>query len=211
MAAKKGPIEGLKQFIPDHTYDLVAPYFQSFHIQLTIKKERKRVFGDYINPTPDSPFHKISINGNLNPYSFLVTLLHELAHLVTYIEHKHTVNAHGIEWKNNFRKILLPFIENKLLPQDISLALIGYIQNIKASTCGDIGLYKTLAKYDKNKDRLYFIDEIPENTIFKLPSNGKMYQKLGKNRTRFKCIELTTQQMYLFSKVAQVEVINPHD
>src|SRR5690606_7791450 len=138
------PIDDLERFLPPNTFHGVLPYFQKYTIQLTIKAERKRVLGDYRNPTPQSPIHKISINGTLNPYSFLITLLHELAHLETFVQYKGKVAAHGKEWKIAFQKIMLPFLQQQLLPSEIAKAVMQYMNNIKASTCGDPLLYKTL-------------------------------------------------------------------
>jgi len=196
------PIQSLAKFIPDGTFEMVAPYFSKHKIHLTLKQERKRVFGDYRNPIPSQPYHRISINGNLNTYSFLVTLLHELAHLETYVQHKHTVASHGKEWKNNFKDILLPFLQQHIFPQDIKNALISYINNIKASTCGDVNLYKALHQFDK-KPMHVFIDALPENTKFQT-DDGQVFIKLGKRRTRFTCQNLQTKRLYTFPPIAQV-------
>lgn len=206
---KEEPILALAQFIPDRTFDLVAPYFSKYKIHLTLKQERKRVFGDYRNPIPSQPYHKISVNGNLNKYSFLVTLLHELAHLETYVQYKHTVDPHGKEWKNKFKAILIPFLEQNLFPEDIKNALISYINNIKASTCGDINLYKALHQYD-NKPSHVFLDTLPERTKFRT-DDGQIFLKLEKLRTRYKCQNLGNNRMYSFPAIAQVQPISNND
>lgn len=208
MKPIKGPIDGLIQFLPEGTFPFVAPYFSQHKVQLTVKQERKNVLGDYINPTPKTPYHRISINGNLNPYSFLVTLLHELAHLTTYIKYKHSVSAHGSEWKNEFKIILTPFIQHALLPEDIHHALLQYMHNVKATTCGDALLYKTLARYNPRAHRISFVDEIPEGHYFKTPKTGKVYIKGAKRRTRYLCTEVSTQTVYLFPGIYEVEKID---
>lgn len=206
MKAKEGPIDGLNTFLPEGTFEWVAPYFRQYAIRLTIKQERKRILGDYRNPTPESPLHKISINGNLNPYAFLITLLHELAHLVNYTRYGHTVASHGREWQENFRQVLHPFITHRLLPSDISEALARHLQHTKATTCSDPDLYKTLAAYDTGNPYV-FVDEIPEGTLFRNPRDGKTYRKSNKLRTRYRCIQSGTGHIYLFPSIAEVEVI----
>lgn len=203
MKEKKGPIDGLKSFLPKNTFDRVAPFFDKYYIILTIKQDRKKVLGDYTNPVSSREPHKISINGNLNPYAFLVTLLHEIAHLETYVKYKHTVASHGTEWKRNFQKILIPFIENKLLPRDICLALTQHVYNTKATTCSDPLLYKTLAKHDKNRTT-FFVDELPFGTVFINPGDGKRYKILSKRRTRYECIQLENKSLYSFPGIADV-------
>lgn len=209
MKSQKGPISGLKDFLPEDTFPLVLPFFELYRINLTIKQERKSILGDYRNPTPAHPVHKISVNGNLNPYSFLVTLLHELAHLETFVKYKHTVAAHGKEWKEEFRKILLPFLRKNLFPNDIGQALVNYINNVKATTCGDVTLYKTLSKYNKkSSSNLVFVDELPLGSIFKVPHSGKIFRKENKRRTRHICIEVATNISYLFPGIYEVELIS---
>ena len=54
----------------------------------------------------DFKIHKgqlvISINNNLNPYSFLITLTHELAHAFVYRNYKNTRDPHGKKWQLMF-------------------------------------------------------------------------------------------------------------
>lgn len=209
MKAKEGPIDGLKHFLPEGTFEWVAPYFRQYTIRLTIKQERKRILGDYRNPTPQSPAHKISINGNLNPYAFLVTLLHELAHLVNYNQYGHTVASHGKEWQENYRQILRPFVGHHLLPADISAALARHIHHTKATTCSDPDLYKTLARYDSDNSRLVFVDDLPEGAYFLYPRDGKTYRKSAKVRTRYRCIQDGTGAIYLFPGIAEVAPVAP--
>lgn len=207
MKPIKGPISGLEKFLPPGTFALVAPYFEQYQIQLTVKQERKNVLGDYRHPFQAITYHKISVNGNLNPYSFLVTLLHELAHLTTYVQYKNTVGAHGKEWKNEFKKILIPFLQQQLLPPDIHNALIHYIKNVKATTCGDANLYKALAKYNARASNLTFVDELPVGAYFRTPKDGRVFRKESKRRTRYLCTEVKTKVSYLFPGIYEVELI----
>ena len=65
--------------------------------QIRVSKPRKTKLGDYRRPGRPHQPHRISINGNLNPYAFLITLLHEWAHLEIYQEYKGKVAPHGPE------------------------------------------------------------------------------------------------------------------
>src|ERR1700761_8572892 len=148
MKKQETSISFLDQFLPHGAYEQIAPFFRSHTIHLTVTHERKSVLGDYRNPVPDAPYHRISINANLNPYSFLITLLHEIAHMTTYLHFKHTVMPHGKEWKTQFRHILIPFIGKQIFPANVEKALLAYIHNPAASTCTDPRLYKALYRYD---------------------------------------------------------------
>lgn len=196
----------LEQFLPPGAFDDVAPFFRTHTIHLTLTYERKSVLGDYRNPTRDEPFHRISINLNLNPYNFLLTLLHELAHLVTYNMYKHNVNPHGEEWKSEFRKILVPFIKKKHFPADVEKALLLYLHNPAASTCTDPDLFKAIYKYDKKKPGFKLVDDIPLNGKFQT-DDGTTYQKVEKRRTRSKCKNLTNGKFYLFPGIAEVKEV----
>src|SRR5829696_6839224 len=101
MHKKEAPISHLENFLPPATYEAVLQYLQFYKIHLTIAKERKSILGDYRHRTHHEN-HRISVNGNLNHFSFLITLLHELAHLLTFEQYKNNVQAHGKEWKTIF-------------------------------------------------------------------------------------------------------------
>ena len=56
------------------------------------------------------------IYNDLNQYAFLITYLHEVAHLITYQKHKNKVAPHGKEWKNDFKIVLLPILNPQVFP-----------------------------------------------------------------------------------------------
>lgn len=196
----------LGQFLPDGAYEQIAPFFQTHTIHLTITHERKSVLGDYRNPTRDNPHHRISINANLNPYSFLITLLHELAHMFTFIHFQHKVQPHGKEWKTQFRHVLIPFLGKHYFPADVEKALLAYLQNPAASTCTDADLYKALYRYDEHRPGFRLIDELGVNQYFET-ENGEIYQTVEKMRTRTKCRNLQNGKLYFFQGIAEVKTI----
>ncbi|NDC40519.1 MAG: hypothetical protein EBZ77_03065 [Chitinophagia bacterium] len=198
-------ILALEQFLPKGSFPLVAPFFSDHTIHLTLTHERKSVLGDYRNPTKTEP-HRISVNINLNPYNFLITLLHELAHMHTYNLYKHTVSPHGDEWKQEFRKILVPFIKEKIFPADVTAALMAYLKNPAASTCTDAGLYRALYRYDQKKEGHCLVEEVPMHRKF-ATDDGNVYVKLEKVRTRHKAMHVQTKRMFLFSGISDVRLL----
>lgn len=181
-------------------------YLHFYSVHLTIARERKSIYGDYRHRTHDGN-HRISVNGNLNKYAFLVTLLHELAHLLTFEKFGNKVQAHGREWKLIFGKLLAQFIEQNIFPADIKSSLLNSLHNPAASSCADEQLMRTLKNYDDQKDNLVFVEAIPEGTLFKT-HDGKIFQKGLKMRKRFKCIEVVTKKVYLFSPVYEAELVS---
>jgi hypothetical protein len=194
----------LEQFLPRGAWEEVAPFFQTHSIHLTLTHERKSVLGDYRHPTHDYPHHRVSINANLNPYSFLITLLHELAHMFTFVHFGFKATPHGKEWKTQFRHILIPFLGKRFFPPDVEKSLLAYIHNPAASTCTDPELYKSLYRYDDHKPGFKLVDDLSVNQFFET-EDGQLYQKLEKMRTRTKCKNLTNGKMYLFPGIVEVK------
>ncbi len=205
MAKQEAPLHQLKQYLPEGCFEEVSHYLLHYKVQLTITRERKSVLGDYRNSFADKN-HRISVNGNLNPYSFLITLLHELAHLFTYERFGHRVQAHGPEWKNEYSKVLAQFLLKKVFPADIHKTLLKTLQNPAASSCADTSLLRVLHLYDEKKEGMSLIESLPPNTIFKI-KGGREFKKVEKVRKRIKCLEIATGKMYLFSPVYEVFVV----
>jgi len=206
MRKQEKSINFLEQFLPANTFEQVAPFFKSHIIHLTVTHERKSVLGDYRCPTADIPQHRISINANLNPYSFLITLLHELAHMLTFVHFKHMAQPHGKEWKTQFRHILIPFMGKRLFPADVEKALHAYLHDPAASTCTDAHLYKALYKYDEHKPGFKLLDELNINQHFET-EDGRLFQKIETLRTRSRCKDIKTGKVYFFQGIAEVKAV----
>ena len=205
MAKKEAPLEYLRQFIPDPSAPLILEYLEHYKVHLTITRERKSVLGDYRHATQSSN-HRISINGNLNKFSFLITLIHELAHLVTFMEYGNRVQSHGKEWKQVYRKMLEEFLKLKVFPGDILAALKKNLHDLPASSCADENLMRILKKYDKNPGSLSLVEQIAEGANFAL-DDGRVFRKGKKLRKRFQCVELSTGKLYLFSPIYEVKPV----
>ena len=202
MPKQEAPLHQLKNYLPEGSFEEVNYYLLHYKVQLTITRERKSVLGDYRNSHGDKN-HRISVNGNLNPYAFLITLLHELAHLFTYEKFGHKVLAHGQEWKNEFGKILAQFLLKKIFPQDIQKTLYKTLENPAASSCADTALLRVLYQYDKKKDGVMLIEAVPIGALFAIKGD-RIFKKEEKVRKRYKCLEVSTGKMYLFSPVYEV-------
>ena len=122
MAKQEVPVNHIEQFLPPGTGEAVMRYLHEYKVHLTIARERKSILGDYRHRTHHHN-HRISVNGNLNRFSFLITLLHEIAHLLTFEQYGNRVTAHGREWKNVFGGLLHQFVQHKVFPADIDCLL----------------------------------------------------------------------------------------
>jgi len=81
LAKVEHPLNALNAYLPDGAFAPVVALINQYKVHLTVTKARKSVLGDYRHAFQGAN-HKISVNGNLNKYEFLITLLHELAHLL---------------------------------------------------------------------------------------------------------------------------------
>jgi len=205
MPKKEAPIGQLKDYLPPGTYEAVLSYLRQYKVHLTVARERKSILGDYRHRTHRDN-HRISVNGNLNSYSFLITLLHELAHLLTFEAFGNKVLAHGREWKTIYAKMLAQFLQHKIFPADIESELLHSLQNPAASTCAEDSLLRVLRKYDANESHYRLVEEITLNGLFRL-HDGRVFKKGEKLRKRFKCTEVKTGKVFLFSPVYEVQSV----
>jgi SprT protein len=203
MPKKEAPISALQNFLPPDTYEPVLAYLHHYKVHLTVAKERKSILGDYRHPVQGKT-HRISVNGNLNKYSFLITLLHELAHLLTFEKFGNRIDPHGKEWKMLFGQLLAQFIEHNVFPDDIKRSLAQSLHNPAASSCSDEDLLRVLKRYDEKQTNLVFVEAIPEGGLFKT-HDGKVFRRGEKIRKRYKCEEVKTKRVYLFSPVYEAE------
>lgn len=202
MAKQEEPLEALRAYLPDGSFEKVSEYLLRHKVHLTITRARKSVLGDYRNAV-DNKNHRISVNGNLNRYAFLVTLLHELAHLFTFDRYGNRVAPHGKEWKQQFGLVLAEFITLSVFPADVQHALMQSLSNPAASSCADDRLLKVLRNYDPVKEGHILVEEVPAGQLF-LIENGRLFRRGEKVRKRIKCEEVDTKKMYLFSPVYEV-------
>jgi hypothetical protein len=206
MPKQEAPFDLLKNYLPPGTFDAVVRHIHEHKVHLTITRERKSILGDYRHRTHYTN-HRISINSSLNKYAFLITLLHELAHLFTYEKFGNAVQAHGKEWKMIFGKLLHEFVSKNVFPGDIQKELVLSIKNPAASSCAEDGLIRVLRKYDPIESDHRLVEEIAMLALFRC-SDGRVFKKVAKLRKRFKCIEIKTGKEYLFSPVYEVEEVS---
>ena len=200
------PMQALTKFLPGGTFEPVVHYIHYYKVHLTVTKKRKSILGDYRHSFQGKN-HRISINGNLNKYEFLITLLHELAHLLTYEQFGNKVEAHGKHWKANYSQLLINFVQQNIFPSDIKNALQKSILNPAATANGETELLLVLRKYEEvKKEGYHTIAELPVNAIFQT-EKGKLFRKGIKRRVRYECIEVRTNLRYSFSAITVVKWI----
>jgi SprT protein len=196
----------LRRFLPAGSEEYVAQFLLDKVVHFTVTPDRKSKYGDYRHPYAGKP-HLISVNGSLNKYAFLVTTLHELAHLTAYEKYRDSVAAHGEEWKREFQMVFKPILDKQILPLDVTLAVTNYMRNIKASSCGDEALYRVLRRYDKSP--AVFLEHLKFGEKFKL--NDKIFVKGKKLRKRYECVAVETNEKYHVLGIAEVQELKDEE
>ena len=201
MPKKEAPLTHLENYLPGGATAKMLEYLHRYKVHLTITRTRKSILGDYRHAM-GADHHRISVNGNLNKYAFLITLIHEIGHLVTFQQYGNKVNAHGREWKLAYRMVLEDFMQLKLFPPDLQEALVRSLHDLPASSCSDVTITRVLKNYD-HKDRTVLVEDITEGAIFST-EDGRQFKRGRQIRKRIECAELRTGKIYLFSPVYDV-------
>jgi hypothetical protein len=205
MPKKEAPLDYLRRFIPDESARKAMDYLVFYKVHLTITRERKTVLGDYRHATSNKT-HRISVNGSLNKYAFLITLIHELAHLVAFIRFGNRIQAHGKEWKKVYAEMLLDFLQLPVFPADVRQSLMSSLHDLPASSCADESLMRILRNYDNKKEGQLLVEQVAEGKLFDI-GQGRIFKKGKKLRKRYQCLEVKTGKLYLFSPVYEVTEI----
>jgi len=191
-----------EKYIPGEFLDYVVSLMTENPVRFKIVKPRKTKLGDF-RVGQKGNMHIITVNNNLNPYSFLITTLHEFAHLVAHNNFGRRIQPHGQEWKDIYAKMIHPLIESGDLPNDIEKVLLNSLVKVKASSCSDVKLQRVLMKYDLSSKGIKTLEQLDKNSTFAL--NNKVFTKGNLRRTRFLCRELNTKRDYLIHSLAKVE------
>ncbi|CAM4272468.1 SprT-like domain-containing protein [Gillisia limnaea] len=193
----------LEKYLPSHAVSPVFEMVKEHRVHLKIVNERVTRHGDY-RRMPDG-IHQITVNANLNEYRFLITLIHEISHLLAFERFGRAIKPHGNEWKFTFQQMMLPFIRPEIFPIQLLPIIANHFKNPKASSDTDAHLSVALKKFDPENDKNY-IFELPTGGLFKI-YNGKVFKKGQKLRKRYECLEVETGKVYLFQPNAQVELL----
>ncbi|WP_430467527.1 SprT-like domain-containing protein [Winogradskyella ouciana] len=194
----------LLDFIPTEAQPQVEALLAEDNLVVKVKNERKTKHGDYRQLANGK--HQITVNGNLNPYRFLITLIHEIAHFEAYNKFGRFIKPHGKEWKHTFQHLMLPFLRPEIFPMEILPLLAEHFKNPKASSDTDTKLAYALKQFDEGEDKT-FVFEVPMGENFKL-YNGRIFKRGNQRRKRFECVEVKTGKLYLFNPNAEVELFD---
>lgn len=193
----------LEKYIPEHSVEPIFELIKINQVHLRIVNERVTRHGDYRKGL--SGKHEITVNTSLNKYRFLITLIHEIAHLVAFEKYGRNIKPHGDEWKLTFQRLMVPFIRPEIFPSQLLPLLARHFRNPKASSDTDATLSLALKQFDPENDKNY-IFEIPYGSVFRI-HNGKIFKKVALRLKRYECLEVSSGRTYLFNPNAEVELL----
>lgn len=196
----------LSKYLPENAVERVFGLIKQHNVHLKIVNERATRHGDY-RKTPSGK-HLITINASLNKYRFLITLIHEIAHLVAFEKYGTNIKPHGSEWKYTFKVLMVPFINTSIFPDSMIRVVAKHFMNPTASSDTDTMLSIELQKFDFDEKHVgkNFLNDLPLGSYFRI-KDGRIFQKGSLIVKRFECMEVKTKRLYAFKPNAVVELV----
>lgn len=177
----KKNIDPREKYFPGKTGSRMLEWLREKKCTLEVVKDRKTLNGDY-SPAD----RKIKINEGLVGFRFLITFLHEFAHVNATdegIEDSHTdCSSHGRLWKNYFSKLLINECNKyDTFPEELLPHVYKYAQDITATT--PLFLTNAIKQYENPDKKFTSLRDIPEGAKFLIPNKEEVYVKGPKLRT----------------------------
>lgn len=203
---KNNLINALVKFMPELAAPLCADLIMHYKLHLHVAVARKSKYGDYAPHLGKG--NRITVNHNLSKFEFLLTFIHEVAHHTTYVKYGPKHDAHGAEWKQEFKICMHPFLMADIFPYDLKAAIAKHMNNPKYSHAADLNLLKLLRKYDEKAPNKLVLDNLIQGTLFKMKNSSVVMEKQHKLRTYYYCVDIASKKAYRVHAMAEVEQVN---
>jgi SprT protein len=187
--------------VPAAAVEYCIRLWKESRFELKITRSRQSKVGDFTSRRSKG-VPRITINNDLNPYVFLMTYIHEVAHLRVFMRYGNRVDAHGEEWRTTFTDLMIPVMWESVFPEEILHELRRHMINPKASSFSDPKLTHVFRKFDPNARHVVVLSQLPVGSIFHF--QGRYFKKGLLRRTRVVCQEIKTKRSYLVPVDAEV-------
>ena len=194
----------IQSHVPAQSINYCTDLWEKVYFNFKVTRHRTSKLGDY-RYNKANKIHTITVNGNLNPYSFLITYIHEVAHLQVQLAFGNRVLPHGREWKAEFKKLMIPMMTPAVFPDDLLKGLARHMKNPKASSLTDHNLVKILREYDAKSNDGMVLAKIENGGQFIF--SERHFKKIETRRTRALCLELKTGKKYLIAETAYIKKV----
>ena len=193
--------------LPKNAIPYCVQLWEESPFHFFVKPPRNTKLGDF-RYRKDRSIQTITLNSDLNRYQFLLTYVHEVAHLRAFARYGTTHAPHGSEWKGLFKLLLEPLLTESVFPRDILVPLKLHMRNPSASSARDLFLMKEMSKYEgaASQQNTFFLCDLAPQTHFELA--GRKFKKGETRRTRILCEEIGTGKKYLVSRLARVSKLD---
>lgn len=199
----------LARYLPSSAVEPIFNYLNANSVHFHITRQRTSKLGDYRMPQPRHNYNEISVNGDLSPHFFLIVLLHEMAHLETFKAYGRTVQAHGHEWQQQYRNLLIQYFNDGHFPPVVYPLFKKYISRIPLNRAAGEELERQLRQIDNPTASEILLKDLPVDTLFRLKNKPELvFKVVEKRRTRYRCVEQTTKMAYLVSGNAPIIMEN---
>lgn len=175
---------------------------------MKVTRRRSTKLGDYRMPTEQHKGHSISVNGDLNQYMFLMVLIHEMAHLQTFVDYGRRVQPHGRQWQENYRAMLCRYHQLGCFPSEVDGLMSKYTARIPMPRKTGSEIEFILAHYGEAPGEIKAIrlKDLPVGTEFRMVSKPQiLFKSLEKRRTRYCCVDVARGMKYLVSGESVVQ------
>jgi SprT protein len=193
----------LSKYVPDAALEQCVDWIAEYKFFLRVTKSRNSKYGDY-RPPKNGKGHIITVNHDMNPYAFLITFTHEVAHLTTFLKTNSLKDPHGQLWKNEFKQLMTPLLASSVFPEDLIHAVKKYIHNPAATSCSDVDMLRALKKYDKHNGEWLHLEDLDINTKFRIKT-GRVFFKKNLVRKNFLCVDAKTRHKYTLNPLIEVQ------
>jgi len=183
----------LRHHVPAPAVAYCTRLWVDFPFAFKLRKSRQSKVGDFTCKTGTAP--QITVNKDLNPYLFLMTYVHEVAHHWVHRQFGFKAEAHSDEWKTTFNQLMTPVLTVEIFPEPLLSGIKKHMEAPKASSFADSELTHLFRGMEPNGKEVVLLSHLPEGSIFNL--QGRWFKKGKLKRTRVLCREVKSKRQYL--------------
>lgn len=202
--------DSFRQLVPDGAGDYCHQLWQRYQFDLRVVRPRRTRLGDFrVLPGGRT---QITVNGNLNPYAFLITYVHEVAHADVHHQYQQRgrkrPTPHGEVWRTAFSRLMQPLLIREIFPVAILKPLVAYLAKPAATTAAHPALMLALRQADVQTNPQpgqILLHDVLEGQSFRLAK--KTYVRGTLRRKRIVCKEVSSGKLYAILSYAWVETV----